>query len=70
MKCESCGRDTTKSGCRIVTDSLNFCHATKGLRANAYVVMPTHMHAIVFASDCDSERLQKSLMDFRKSGGG
>jgi putative transposase len=33
---------------RIVADSFNFCHERKGLRVNAYVVMPTHLHAIVF----------------------
>ena len=59
----------SEAACRIVTDSLNFCHETKGLRANAYVVMPTHLHAIVFDIDFDSERLQKSLMEFRKFTG-
>jgi hypothetical protein len=27
---------------KIVTESLNFCHRKKGLRINAYVIMPTH----------------------------
>lgn len=31
---------------RIVTESLTFCHEQKHLRANAFVVMPTHMHMI------------------------
>lgn len=43
--------------CRIVTDSLSFCHREKHLRINAYVIMPTHMHLIVFDADFDSERL-------------
>ena len=36
---------------RILTDSLNFCHERKGLRVNAYVIMPTHFHGIVFLWD-------------------
>jgi hypothetical protein len=31
--------------CKIVTDSLDFCYRQKGLRVNAYVIMPTHFHA-------------------------
>jgi hypothetical protein len=33
---------------KIVTESLNFCHGQKGQRINAYVIMPTHVHAMVF----------------------
>jgi REP element-mobilizing transposase RayT len=54
---------------KIVTDSLNFCHEQKRLRINAYVIMPTHMHAICFDADFDNERLQRSLTDFRKFTG-
>src|SRR5262249_7242391 len=42
----------SEAACKIVTESLNFCHRQKGLRINAYVIMPTHMHAIVFPADC------------------
>lgn len=59
----------SESACRIVIDSLNFCHQKKGLRINAFVIMPTHMHAIVFDGDFDSERLKRSLTDFRKFTG-
>jgi len=38
----------SQESCRIITDSLNFCHEHKGLRVNAYVIMPTHLHAILF----------------------
>ena len=54
---------------RIVTDSLNFCHAHKGLRINAFVVMPTHMHMIVFDKDFSADRLRGTLTDFRKFTG-
>jgi REP element-mobilizing transposase RayT len=59
----------SEQACRIITDSLNFCHRQKALRVNAYVIMPTHMHAIFFDSDFDSGRLQRSLADFRKFTG-
>ena len=55
--------------CQIVTDSLAFCHRTKNLRVNAYVIMPTHLHLIAFDADHDSERLARTLADFRKFTG-
>lgn len=55
--------------CGIVTDSLTFCHREKGLRINAFVIMPTHLHAIVFHADFNSEKLQLALNDFRKFTG-
>jgi REP element-mobilizing transposase RayT len=55
--------------CKIVTDSLNFCINQKNLRANAYVIMPNHIHAIVFDRDFDSERLKHTLDNFRKFTG-
>jgi len=59
----------SEAACRILTDSLNFCHENKGLRTNAYVIMPTHMHAIFFHKDFDPRRLTRSLADFRKFTG-
>jgi putative transposase len=59
----------SQSSCQIVTDSLAFCHREKDLRINAYVIMPTHLHLIVFDADLDSERLMRSLADFRKYTG-
>jgi putative transposase len=53
----------------IVADSLNFCHERKGLRINAYVIMPTHIHAIVFDHDYNASRLESTLTDFRKFTG-
>jgi putative transposase len=55
--------------CRIITDSLTFCHREKGLRINAYVIMPTHLHAIVFDAGFQAEALQSGLNDFRKFTG-
>lgn len=55
--------------CRIVTDSLNFCHKHKHLRVNAYVIMPTHAHAVLFDEDFDADRLQQTLTDMRKYTG-
>jgi hypothetical protein len=59
----------TEASCKIVTDSLTFCHRSKYLRVNAYVVMPTHLHLIAFDADCDTERLGQTLTDFRKFTG-
>jgi REP element-mobilizing transposase RayT len=54
---------------QIVTDSLNFCHRHKGLRINAYVIMPTHLHAIVFHESYQAKPLEQVLTDFRKFTG-
>jgi REP element-mobilizing transposase RayT len=32
---------------QIIIDSLKFCRANKGLKLNAYVIMPNHIHLIV-----------------------
>ena len=55
--------------CKIVTNSLNFCIREKNLGVNAYVLMPNHIHAIVFDREFDSERLKHTLDDFRKFTG-
>jgi REP element-mobilizing transposase RayT len=54
---------------RIVADSLKFCHQHKHLRINALVIMPTHLHAILFDAEYDVERLGHTLADFRKFTG-
>jgi len=59
----------SERACKIVTASLNFCHCQKGLRTNAYVIMPTHLHAIFFDKDFDAGRLENTLIDFRKFTG-
>ena len=41
----------TEESCLIITESLNYCHQHKGLRINAFVIMPTHLHLILFDKD-------------------
>lgn len=53
----------------ILIDSLKFCIERKNLRVNAYVVMPNHLHAIVFDAEFDPKNLERSLTDFRKFTG-
>jgi len=60
---------TDEASCQIITDSLNFCHANKLLRIHAYVIMLTHLHAILFDVEFDSARLKRTLDDFRKFTG-
>jgi putative transposase len=55
--------------CRILNECLNFCNERKGLKTNAYVIMPTHFHAIVFLDRFDPEALKAALTDFRKFTG-
>src|SRR5215216_3080248 len=55
--------------CKVITDSLNFCIKNKFLRVNAYVIMPTHLHAILFDIEFNSERLKDGLDDMRKFTG-
>ncbi len=45
---------------------MNFCVEHKSLRVNAYVIMPTHFHAIVFMSRFDAQGLKNTLTDLRK----
>ncbi len=55
--------------CLIVTDSLNFCHHHKSLRVNAFVIMPTHAHLILFDADYNVARLRKTVNDMRQFTG-
>jgi putative transposase len=59
----------SETTCRIVCDSFRFCHEQKQLRINAFVIMPTHLHAIVFDANWNTDRLQQTLIDFRKFTG-
>ena len=58
-----------ESSCKIITDSLNFCIEKKNLRVIAYVIMPTHLHAIVFDKEFDNKSLKQTLDDMRKFTG-
>ena len=55
--------------CLIITDSLNHCHYHKSLRINAFVIMPTHAHLIVFDADFNHERLRKTINAMRQYTG-
>jgi REP element-mobilizing transposase RayT len=55
--------------CLIVTESLNYCYVHKSLRINAFVIMPTHVHLILFDKDFDNERLRRTLRDMRQFTG-
>jgi len=59
----------TESACRIITDSLNCCHQHKGLRTNAHVVLPTHLHAVVFFEEFNPLALKDTLTGFREFTG-
>jgi hypothetical protein len=52
-----------------LTDSLNFCIKNKYLGVNAYMIMPTHAHAILFDVGFDTQRLKHSLDNMRKFTG-
>ena len=58
-----------ETACKIVTDSLDFCHRRKGLRGNAYVIMPTHFHAMLFHAEFQAKALEQVVTDFRKFTG-
>jgi putative transposase len=55
--------------CLIITESLNYCHQHKGLRINAFVIMPTHLHLILFDVDFDNERLRQTINAMRQFTG-
>ena len=55
--------------CGIISESFRHCHHNMGLRINAYVIMPTHLHAILFDERFDAKRLEKSILAFRKFTG-
>ncbi len=59
----------SEATCRLLTESLNYCDDRKGLRTNAYVIMPTHFHAIFFLSRLDPSALKAVLIDFGKFTG-
>lgn len=53
----------SESYIRIVLDSLEHLRRERGLAIYAYVIMPTHIHAILAASDCN---LSAIMRDFKK----
>jgi putative transposase len=59
----------SEEACRIVANSLNYCHDQKELRINAYVIMPSHLHTIVFDREYNVHRLEQTMTEFRKFTG-
>ena len=55
--------------CQVVIDSLRFCCTIKNLCVNAFVIMPTHLHMILFERNWNSQALEQTLSDFRKFTG-
>jgi REP element-mobilizing transposase RayT len=53
----------------ILIDSFKFCIERKNLRVNAFVIMPTHLHAVVFDADINANQLNTTLTDLRKITG-
>jgi len=60
---------TSQEPCLIVTETLNFCHREKGLRTNAFVIMPTHIHLIATDVNFDTEQLSQTITSLRKYTG-
>ncbi len=58
-----------EEACLIITDSLNYCHRNKGLRTNAFVIMPTHMHLIGTDVEFNMQQFQQTIADMRKHTG-
>jgi REP element-mobilizing transposase RayT len=53
----------------IINESLRYCINNKNLRIHAYVIRPNHVHLIVYDANCDNDRLEKTLTEFRKFTG-
>jgi len=51
---------TREQYCKIILDSLQFCRENKGLSVFEYVIMPSHIHAIMRA-----ENLSDVIRDFK-----
>lgn len=50
--------------CQIALDSLAYIRDHKGAQLNAFVIMPTHMHAIIFPQE--GVNLSDILRDFKR----
>jgi len=53
----------------IFLNSMIFCINHKELRINSFVIMPNHIHIILFNAHFDNNQLQKSITDLRKFTG-
>jgi REP element-mobilizing transposase RayT len=57
------------TACKVLTESRNSCQERKGLRINAYVIMPAHFHGIVSGREFNPDSLKAALTDLRKFTG-
>lgn len=55
---------TTDAYCQIILDSLAYVRKHKMTQLNAYVLMPTHLHAVLWPQDGTS--LSNVLRDFKR----
>lgn len=49
---------------QIITDSLKYCQAKKGLKIHGYVIMPNHFHAII--SHAEPDQISGVIRDFKR----
>jgi putative transposase len=54
---------------RIIIDGLNAFIEQEFLRINAYIVMPHHLHMMVFDAEYNNNRMEQTLINFRKDTG-
>ena len=55
--------------CKVFTESLNYCSSHKSLGVHSFVLMLTHIHAVMFDRDSDSDQLKETMSDMRKFTG-
>jgi hypothetical protein len=53
----------------FVSESRRCCHEQKSLGVDSFVLMPTHLHLIVFDREWQTDRLQKTLNELRRFTG-
>ncbi len=58
-----------KQPVNLLFDSIRYCIENKNLRVCAYVVMPNHVHAVLFDSNLDERALHQTITDLRKFTG-
>gem|GEM_PF-616576 len=59
----------SETACQVICQSLRYCHKEKFLAVDSFVIMPTHLHLIVFDREFQTERLEPTLLAFRKFTG-
>ena len=52
---------TTEARCQIIVDALDYCRQHKGLRVYGWVILDSHLHAVVAAPD-----VPRVMADFKR----